>query len=388
VLVVLCLLLSGCWDQHELQDRGVVLAVGIDVNDDPDNDTGLRRIESFTHSFGGNPYRLSLQVLKIGAAESGDKGQTGRGKTYTLSNTGISMFDMVRDMRGQTSKGLWFEHIQTIIISEAAVKKAGLSKLLDFFLRDGEMRWHARAYITPGKAQELMDFKPPTDEPGGIYLANIAKQHIKNVHIGGAKTDIGFTGATLDEGGDPILPRIEMVKDKVKINGLAMFKQDRFVGYVDEFTVKGIRFVRGNEKSALVPFECPTHPDDFVIFELFRHHTKLKPHVNGDSIWFTLDIAMRGNLAEVSCRTEHDTRDPEYIEKARVAFAKEVERTVAHSLQVCQTMGVDALYFSRMLQAYEPETWERIKDRWDEVFPTIPLYTSVNVTILHIGERR
>ena len=387
ILSFLCLLLSGCWDQRELQDRGFVLAAAIDVNDGG-NETGLQRIESFTHAFGGNPYRLSLQILKLGPVESGDKEQKGGGKTYVLSNTGISMFDMVRDMRGQTSKALWFEHIQTIIISEEAVKKAGLSKLLDFFRRDGEMRWRTRVYITPGKAQDMMDFKPPTGEPGGIYLAAIAKQHIKNPHIGAARTDLGFTGAALDVGGDPLLPRIELVQDKVKINGLAMFKQDRFVGYIDEYTVKGLRFIRGTEKSALVPFECPLHPGNFTVFELFRHHTKLTPHVKGDQIWFTLDIAMRGNLAEVSCAHEHDTRDPEYIDKARVGFAKEVERNIAHSAQVCQSIGVDALFFSRMLKAYEPETWEKIKDRWEDVFPTIPLYTSVNITILHVGEHR
>lgn len=388
VLLLLCLLLSGCWDQRELQDRGFVLAAAIDVNDEPGNDTGLRRIESFTHAFGGNPYRLSLQVLKLGPVDPGEKEQKGGGKTFTLSNTGISLFDMIRDMRSQTSKGLWFEHIQTIVISEDAVKRAGLHKLIDFFQRDGEMRWHTRLYITPGKAQELIDFKPPTGEPGGIYLSNIAKQHIKNPHIGAASTDLGFTGATLDGGGDVVLPRIEMVKDKVKVNGLAMFKRDRFVGYIDEFTIKGIRFLRGNEKSALVAFECPVHPGEFALFELFRHHTKLTPHVKGDSIWFTLDVAMRGNLGEVSCGAEHDTSDPVYLEKARVAFAKAVERNIAHSAQVCQTMGVDALYFGRMLKAYKPETWERIEDRWDEIFPTIPLYTSVNVTILNVGEHK
>lgn len=388
MLFLLCLSLTGCWDQSELQERGFVLAAAIDVNDDPGIDTGLRRIESFTHAFGGNPYRLSLQVLKLGAAESSDKEKKGGGKTYTLSNTGISMFDMVRDMRGQSSKRLWFEHIQTIVISEAAIKKAGLSKLLDFFQRDGEMRWRTRVYITPGKAQEFMDFKPPTGEPGGIYLAGMAKQHTKDAHIGAARTDLGFTNATLDNDGDPILPRVELVKDKVKINGLAMFKQDRFVGYVDEYTVKGIRYIRGTERSALVLFECPVHPDEFAVFELFRHHTKLTPHVQGDSIWFTLDVAMRGNLAEVSCGKEHDTSDPVYIEKARMAFAKAVEKNIAHSLQKCQEMNVDALYFSRMLKAYEPKTWEKVKDRWDEIFPTIPLYASVNVTILHVGEHK
>ena len=388
LLSLVCLLITGCWDQRELQERAFVLAAAIDVNKEPDDTKGLRRIESFTHAFGGYPYRLSLQVLKPGPGGSDSEQQQSGGKTYTLSNTGISMFEMVRDMRGQTSKALWFEHIQIVIISEEAVKEAGLSKLLDFFLRDGEMRWRTRVYITPGNARKLMDFKPPTGEPGGVYLAAMARQGKKNPHIAEARTDLGFTNATINQNGDVAMPRIELAEDKVKINGLALFKKDRFVGYVDEYTVKGLKFIRGTERSALIPFERPVHPGDFVVFELFRHNTKLTPHVAGDSIWFTLDIAMRGNLGEVACARAHDTRDPVYIEKARAAFAREAERNIAHAQIVCQSMGVDALGFARYLKAYKPEAWEKIKDNWEEVFPTIPLYTSVNVTILHVGEHR
>ncbi|WP_066237175.1 Ger(x)C family spore germination protein [Anaerosporomusa subterranea] len=389
LLIVLCMILTGCWDQRELQDRGFVLASAIDANDESSSSLKQQRIESFAYPHGGSPYRLSLQMLRLGGqtSEEGSKKSNG-GKTYVLSNTGHSLFEMARDMWGQSSKALWFEHQQAIIISEAALKHAGLAHFLDFFQRDSEMRWRTRIYITPGKARPLLEYEPPSGEPGGLFFTALSRQYGKDPHLPTFRTDLGFTTFDLDNGSDIILPRIEMVDNDVKVNGAALFKKDRLVGYIDEYAVKGQKYILGMEKSALITFECPLHPGGVTVFELYRHHTVLTPHVEGDSIYFTLDIAMRGNLGEATCALKHNTTGRQYQEDARQMFAQEVKRNIEYGRKTAQDLGVDVLNYSRLLKAKEPKTWEKIKDRWDEIFPTIPLIVSVNITILNVGEHQ
>jgi spore germination protein KC len=383
------MILTGCWDQRELQDRGFVLVSAIDANDESSSSQKQQRIESFTHPHGGSPYRLSLQMLRLGGqtSEEGSKKSNG-GKTYVLSNTGHSLFEMARDMWGQSSKALWFEHQQAIIISEAVLKHTGLAHFLDFFQRDSEMRWRTRIYITPGKARPLLEYEPPSGEPGGLFFTALARQYSKDPHLPTFRTDLGFTTFDLDNGNDIILPRIEMVDNDVKVNGAALFKKDRLVGYIDEYAVKGQKYILGMEKSALITFECPLHPGGVTVFELYRHHTVLTPHVEGDSIYFTLDIAMRGNLGEATCALEHNTTGRQYQDDARQMFAQEVKRNIEYGRKTAQDLGVDVLNYSRLLKAKEPKTWEKIKDRWDEIFPTIPLIVSVNITILNVGEHQ
>jgi spore germination protein KC len=216
----------------------------------------------------------------------------------------------------------------------------------------------------------------------------LSRQYTKDPHLPTYRTDLGFTTFSLDNGNDVILPRIEMVNNHIKVNGAALFKKDRLVGYIDEYAVKGQKFILGMEKSALITFECPLHPGSAIVFELYRHHTVLTPHIEGDSIYFTLDIAMRGNLGEVTCALEHKTTARQYQEEVRMEFAQEVKRNIEYGRKAAQTLGVDVLNFSRQLKAKEPKTWEKIKDRWDEIFPTIPLIVSVNITILNVGEHR
>lgn len=381
-LIVVSLIISGCWDMRELQNRGFVMAVGIDVADD------VKAKETFVQPVGSKVYRLSVQVLKL--APAGETGPKGRAtEFFVISSTGQSMHEMIRDMLGQTAKGLYFEHLQAIVISDEAVKVAGLKPVIDLFTRDSEMRWRIKVFITPGRARDFMEYKPPTGESGGMYLAGIIQNHKKNLHVGGSVTDLGNIVQLMDNKKPVRIPRIELADKVLKASGFAVFNEkDKFIGYFDEYSVQGQKFIMGTEKSGIITRACKDHPNEILAFEIFRHDTKLTPHVEGDKIYFTLDITMYGNLGEVTCGKRHDTLDPKYLREAEVAFAEEVHKAVEYAHRMCQEHKVDINNFGGKLAAYEPDTWEKIKDRWKEIFPTVPLYTSVNVIIRGVGEHR
>ncbi|MDF2568587.1 MAG: germination protein Ger(x)C family [Sporomusa sp.] len=385
LLICFCGTTSGCWDRRELQDRGFVMATAIDLAEEGQGEGG--RLENFTQATGPKPLRLSVQILKL--TPSGDsEGGKSEGKTFVLSNTGRSIHEMIRDMLGQTSKGLYFEHIQAILISEAVAKEYDLNQITDFWRRDAEMRWRTRLFIVKGTAREILEFQPPTGEPGGVFLANLGRHAARSPHIASLKTDLGFTSQVLDAGGDTALPCLEMEKKQLKVNAIALFKKGKFIGYADEYTTKGIRLIRGNIKSAVFTFNCPKHPDHTVTFELFRHNTIITPHVDGDLIYFTLNMAARGNISEVNCNQFHDTADIEFLEETKKQVAEEIKNNISHSINLMQQRGIDMAYFGGYLKAYEPETWARVKDDWEDVFPTIPLYVNVRVAIHNVGEHK
>lgn len=388
-LISMCLLVSGCWDRRELQDRGFVLAAAIDVEDaglKPGQSKSVREVEDFAQAHGKKKYRLSLQILRFAGSEAGGGG--GQPKTYVISTTGQSMHEMIRDLLGQTSKPVFFEHMQTIIVSEAVLRQTRLSNILDLFRRDGEIRWRIRVYATSKEARPFLEYNPPSGDPGGIYLARLAYNHPKNTHIIGSKTDLGYISQTIDNKDDVRIPRIEMADKVVKLGGATMFKKDRFVGYMDDYGTKGIKLIYGTEKSALIPVACKDHPGNLLVFELFEHQTKLTPHIVGDEVYFTLDISMFGNLGEVSCGQYHNTSDPRYLREAEVAFANEVKRNVQYTLNACKDLGVDIGLFKKQLKNHYPDEWEKIKDRWDEIYPEMPIYTSVNVKVRNLGEHK
>jgi len=391
-MTIIALFTSGCWDRSELEERRLVLAVAIDRADQGlgPEEQDAAKLETFVQPHGSKRYRLSFQIMDITPAKSGvtgsAKGQIG---TYVISNTGESLFQMLRDMQGQVDQQLWMEHIQAIVISEAAAKQSGLLPIIDYFRRDAEVRGLTKILMTSGEARPLLEYQPPGGEPSGIFLANSLRQYRKNPHVPGWRTDVGDAARSIDNKNRVLIARVELVDDVVKLGGMAIFKKGKFIGYVDEYATQGGKFLSGIEKSAIITAQCPQHPGKIIVFELFRHDTKLKPHVDGENIYYTLDIAMRGNLGENQCGREHDIMDTEVIHKIEELIAEEVKRNALYSFHTYQDLKVDASVFGAKLQAYEPLMWEKVKDSWnDEVFPNVSLIMSVNVVIENIGEHK
>jgi len=389
-MVGLCL--SGCWDQHELEERRLVLAVAIDRADQglgPD-EKDVSRVEDFVQPHGGKRYRLSLQILDLTPSPMGSiGGPKGKIAAYVISNTGTSMFEMLQDMLGQVDQPLWFEHIQTIMISEAAARQGNLQPIIDLFRRDPEMRWGTKILITSGEARPFLDYQPPNGEPSGSFIANGLGLYKKNLHVLGWHTDIGGVAQLTDNKSRVLIARIELVDNVVKIGGMALFKSGKFVGYVDEYATKGGKFLSGMEKSAIITAECSDHPGKIIVFELFRHNTKLTPHLHGENIYYTLDIAMNGNVGEAQCGRQHNLMDAGELHKIENLIAEEIKRNALYTFHTYQSLQVDAGVFGAKLKAHEPLMWEKVKDRWDdEVFPTVSLLVSVNVVIENIGNHK
>lgn len=378
--VIITIPLNGCWNQKELQERNFVMAIAVDASDEDKTGT-------FVQPHGDKRYRYSIQVLRLASGkEQGENKKVAASSTFVISNVGQSFFEMSRDMIGQVSKPLFYEYLQTIVISEDALKQGPITDILDFFIRDAEMRWRVRVYITSGKAREIIEFIPPNGEPGGIYLANIARLHTIDAHIPGARSELGYVTITIDNKAALRLPRIEL-KDKIlKVGGAALFKKNKFVGYIDEYAVKGEKIINGQLKSGLITAPHPGCADKVLVFEVFVNKSDLKPHIEGNNIYFTLDVAMRGNLAEITGLCDNDTSDPQNLKKLEKIFAEEVKRNILYSFKACQDLEADVLGFGKKLKAYEPKTWEKIKDNWDDIFPTVSLIPSVNVTVSIYGE--
>ena len=389
-LTLMSLLVTpGCWDIRELQDRNFVMAAAIDaVDGDEISKDKQRQVETFAQNQGEKRYRLSLQVLKLTPAGAQGEGGPQASKTFIYSNTGTSMFEMVRDMLGQSSKSLFFEHLQVIIISEAAVKQQGLEPILDFFRRDAEMRWRIKVLITPGKARDILEFLPPTDESGGRYLVGIMNNHEKNIHLLGLRNDIGYTGQSLDNKYDVVLPKVELSEKVLRIGGVALFKGDKFIKYEDDYFTRGFKFLNGSERSAVIPVECPIHSGKPLVFEVINHYTKRKSSVNGDNVSFSVDILLRGNIGEVMCGESHNTTTADFLNKASEMFANEVRQNIDYTMKKMQELEIDPLHFRGLLQGEHPKEWVKLKNRWQEIYPTAPLKVSVNVAIRMVGEHQ
>ncbi|HMM21016.1 MAG TPA: Ger(x)C family spore germination protein [Selenomonadales bacterium] len=387
-LTVLAIFTAGCWDRVEIQDRGMVKSMAVDVVEADPDPPATQRVEDFVQPHGPKQFMLTLEVVRLAGGQRQSSG-TSESQTFTISSHGRSLHEMKRDMLGQLSKNLDFGHMDAVIFSEAALKQEGLRPLMDNFLRDPSIRWRMRIYVTSGTARSILEYKTPTGEPLGQFLASLMTNQSRSTHMPAARTDMGYITIALDNGGDVYLPRIEVAEKALKVGGGAAFHKDKFIGYVDEPTVQGWRLARGLQKAASITIPCEEHPENLAVMEITNSSATMEPHVDGDNIYFTVEYQASGNLAEFQCINEHGKVEPQDIHKLEKRFAQELTRSIAASLHTMQVLNFDPSgVIAEKLKSREHATWLKIKDRWPEIYPTIPFYVHASVTLQNIGEHR
>jgi spore germination protein KC len=383
LLCACTLLVSGCWDLKELQDRNIVLAIAIDRADLKTPDA---QVQTYVQKSGGKEYRLSLQIVKL-TPSSGDQPPSKSSKTFIYSDSGKSMFEMIRGILGQSSKALYFGHLDAIVISEQALSADGLAPLLDFFRRNPQVRWRVKVLVTPGNARKILEMPTPTGEPGGKYLKGIVDNHKNDLHMLGKEADLGEISQILDNHHDLLIPRIEATDRVIKVGGTALFKQDHFICYANEYVTRGLKLLTGRENSGVIPVDWPGHPGEQLVFEIFQHDNRLLPHVDDQGqVYFTLEINLTGNLGEITGPTSPSVKNPAFISQFEQTVAKEVQDNVRYSLHFLQAKRLDPLNFKGKFKDYHPFVWKELKDRWDEIYPTMPVYISVHVSVKQFGE--
>src|SRR5699024_2559124 len=126
LISITVLLLTGCWDTINIDDRGFIVGSAIDLaEDDPDDP-----IYSITNQF-VLPKSFKNPTEQASYQKSIDK-ITGKGRYVSRIN---------EEMSANISKTPYIEHIKMLIISEELAKQVGtLINLLEYYIRDVKIR--------------------------------------------------------------------------------------------------------------------------------------------------------------------------------------------------------------------------------------------------------
>ncbi|MBP3039689.1 Ger(x)C family spore germination protein [Bacillaceae bacterium Marseille-Q3522] len=371
IIISSCLLLTGCWDRKEVNDIGLVLGVAIDKSED-------------------NQIELTLQILIPRTAGSGQQGASGGGGSQSpmfsvKSVIGENIADAASKLEGKYSRTIFWGHCTMYIIGEELAKEEGIRKQLDFLLRHPEPRGRAYLYISKGKAANFLE-KPPSLEPyTGEGLRKLSEKHI------GIDTTLKDVSQMLSSdakaGQMPFMntqPEKEGEEGKqvITITETAILKNDKMVGYVDEYTTRGLLWLRneGEVKAITVKLD----KDQSVSIDPIRQSIKLVPAIENGKWKITGKISLDGNA--IQNEATFDMMDPEIIKKVEKEAEKRIKQRINQTLnQIQKEMKVDVFGFAETFHRRFPRQWENVKNHWDDIFPEVEVTLDVNVKIRRSG---
>ncbi|MBN3554924.1 Ger(x)C family spore germination protein [Fictibacillus nanhaiensis] len=359
-------LLSGCWDQTQLNETKLVRAAGFDY-------------------IKNGKIKNTASVPQSINTEAGGVGQVNNQVFYAVGNTARqSRIKLDRKISEQVdaSKNL------IVILGENAAEH-DIYHILDVFYRDPKSALNARIAVAKGKASDVISSKfEETETTVGIgqYL-NESVRSAEKASIVPTENIQTICPVMFDPGQDFGLPYLVPEKNDVSVNGIAIFHGYKMVGKI--YGAQGVMYtlLTGKQKHlsmSLTKKITDKHKDrilNYVSIKVKKNKRTFNVNVSpDDKISAHIKLDMKVVITEYPRDNLTTKKKIQNIEKALSKRLTKDANTILHDLQ---DMNSDAFGVGRKLIAFHNPTWKKLD--WNKEYPNIDYTASVNVKVIGHG---
>ncbi|MCO7124495.1 Ger(x)C family spore germination protein [Sporolactobacillus shoreicorticis] len=377
VLIVFLFLISltGCWDKGELNESAIVVAMGIDRNEN------------------NGDIDMTLQFIRPGAL---NQQQGSNESPYDVINaSGESFLETVKKANEKLDRKLSFAHLKTIIIGEK-MAKTGVTEFTDYLLRTFEMRQSTLIAVTPNNVSQVLAAKHGIENVQATYMEGIVKTQ-KSMFNSSTTDVLHFINKMETKGLNPVTGVFTLLnqqdisfndepqrKTGLLYSGTAVFRADKLVGYLNSRETRGLNYIINGKSGGYVLVPSPNDKSSKVSIELSKIKNKITPIRMNGSLTFCIHVEAEGNIAEITDRSAVSKQDvlKKINQKFTDSITKDIRSTVNRSQKKLKT---DILGFGRAYEKSYPSEWDKVKDQWASSFPTVPFKVKVKTEIKKTG---
>lgn len=371
LVVLLSLLLGGCWDRLEINDMAIVTGTAIDKQEDK--------------------YMVTVQFplpSQMGGAGSqgGGGGTSGSKSWHQRVGVATSLQEANAQVQNRLSRRLNFSHRRIILIGEQAAK-AGIDPILDTLGRVPQKRLSSLLVITEGSAQKTLGTQTPVEQ----YPAEAVRELIQ-LSLRQPTAIKTVYQAMLTDGVDPSAPYIALVPlrsadspeetaQTLSLEGIALFNsRNKLAGFVKDEEAKGLGLAMDmyRQPSLTIKVEDGEATVNVVIT---NQQISKKTRVTGRDVTAVLDFRLICIVSENTSPYPF-VKDQDLLKKL---VSQEVERLVKKGVKQAQALGADPIGIGESISRDDPAAWKRIKGDWERIYPRTKLIVRAQVEIENAG---
>ncbi|MFE4706210.1 Ger(x)C family spore germination protein [Peribacillus simplex] len=381
-MAAICLLISGCSNYRELNELGVIIGMGIDHNDDPNN-----------------PYKVTYQVINpSGLSQTSTSGGKGLAViNYTV--TAKTLVEAYSKASAIIPRENNFSHLSLIIIGEELARN-GLDLLFDAVDRGKHQRVSVPIFIARGKTAEyLLGVIEPLETTPGKNIISTTKSEQSDYGSTNEVLLYEFISALMSEGKDVSLPGISIRNDSkeakqisnfettspayIEAKGLALFRKGKMVRWLDRETARSVQFVTSDIKRTDVVIPCSEK--GVVTITAIRVKSKMKTKIHHEKPVIYTNLNVMGEMMQTSC--DLDMSDPKLLSEFERKLENELKKQIKRTISITQKEKSDVFGFGDALSRTNPDYWRLHKKNWDNLFSDAEISMKVNVDIINSGMR-
>lgn len=328
LLIFLTFICTGCYNYKELNELGIVSAMGISKD--------------------GDLYNLDIQLLNVLDSE---KSGLNKSPITVISGQGKTIFEAARSMNRKTSKVFFLADVDYVFLDQSVLND-GLDEIMDFLIRDTRLSLNflvvtstenksldilsSISHFDTNSANNLYDAIMNSETRyGGINSLHV-RELINNYYAKGKYTifpNVYIKDTRKSSENDSL--EDSKSESYVEVKNMVFFKDKEAIELTDEET-KGVNFLRNKIKNATLTIECD---GGYFTIETLESKMKLKSKLNIDQ------LNVKGNVgAEIvyyGCKDNLDNAD--VLKNISKKAEKEVESYITKAFNKSKKYNYDFL---------------------------------------------
>jgi spore germination protein KC len=341
LIILLAIPLTGCWDVGEIDKKDLILAIGFDAV----SNTLIRSTIQMP---------LTGQTLPPAAGHGPSKEK----KFYTISSVAHTVLGAAPKQQANTPRTLITGHIKSVLVHEVLARR-GIQRYIDLVTSTPKTPRSADIFICREPAEQILKSIPVQEIVPGIGFSQQMEATLKRDRS--FPIPLWKFIERLDEPGmDPYAPVISYRQEDrtFEITGLAVFRHDRLVGFLDSEQTRMFGMITGKIENGYL--EVPMDSNQFVSYRTVTAKTKIVPQSKKPP-QIKVKISVNGSLTEYTGkRMISDPRYRQIKETTRLYIKNKCRETIA----LIQSWEADILDFGleyryRYPEEFDPKTWRR-----------------------------
>lgn len=328
LLIFLTFICTGCYNYKELNELGIVSAMGISKD--------------------GDLYNLDIQLLNVLDSE---KSGLNKSPITVISGQGETIFEAARSMNKKTGKVFFLADVDYVFLDQSVLND-GLDEIMDFLIRDTRLSLNflvvtstenksldilsSISHFDTNSANNLYDAIMNSETRyGGINSLHV-RELINNYYAKGKYTifpNVYIKDTRKSSENDSL--EDSKSESYVEVKNMVFFKDKEAIELTDEET-KGVNFLRNKIKNATLTIECD---GGYFTIETLESKMKLKSKLNIDQ------LNVKGNVgAEIvyyGCKDNLDNAD--VLKSISKKAEKEVESYITKAFNKSKKYNYDFL---------------------------------------------
>ncbi|WP_341282060.1 Ger(x)C family spore germination protein [Paenibacillus sp. FSL H8-0537] len=375
-------LTQGCWSSKEIEDLSVYAGLALDVGERPELERNLER-EGATY-YKKNLLTATIQIVPIKSFERQEKSSEKQLLKYSnLRLTGDSVFEIMRQYSTRRERPVIGHHLKVIVVSTKLAGQHQMDQLMDFVLRDNDIRPSCRVFFSKGRAYDTFISSQPEEVPAFRINSMINNSFRTNKVM--KEVNLTRIDGLLRSKQSFLLQNIVSSKGEIEFSGAGIVKgaTSKWIGDLNQENVESLSWIQGTGQGGVI--KSYDWRNKGITYEIKSMHSKTNAKLQGDAISFHVAIESTGRLIE-NWDTQENPSKLEYLEGAEKVFEKRLTTMIDHVMRKMQSKyKVEVAGFGKVLSIKYPNKWKSVKDNWDEVFSQVPVTFEVKLTITDFG---